>query len=137
MSSPLTYPLPLLPTIPDNLEDIDARHALPHLMALMKNTFIRGLTRVHACAPLVKPGHSALPPFLNYVFSLLVHLNAHLEEDATFFSTNALSEVATYEINPDTTAIRASIASLLTLVSGWTKVVSHHYFIRASYLCAG
>jgi hypothetical protein len=117
-----SYPLPLLPSIPDDLENIDARHALPHLMALMKNTLIRGLNRIHACAPLITTHHPALPPFLDYVRSLLMHLNAHLEEDATFFSTSALAEIVTSEANPDTEAIRESIASLLSLVSDWIKV---------------
>jgi hypothetical protein len=137
MPSPLTYPLPLLPSIPDDPENLDARHALPHLMALMKNTLIRGLNRVHACAPLINSGHPALPPFLDYVSSLLTHLNVHLEEDSIFFSTKALIEISTCKINPDTKAIKESIGSLLSLVSGWTKVVFQHPSLRASQLCTG
>ncbi|KAJ8591599.1 hypothetical protein M405DRAFT_814116 [Rhizopogon salebrosus TDB-379] len=129
-----SYPLPLLPSIPDDLENIDARHALPHLMALMKNTFIRGLNRIHACAPLITTHHPALPPFLDYVRSLLMHLNVHLEEDATFFSTSALAEIVTSEANPDTEAIRESIASLLSLVSDWIKDESTYC---SSILCDG
>ncbi|KAG1742449.1 hypothetical protein EDB19DRAFT_614975 [Suillus lakei] len=121
MSCALTYPLPVLPSTPDDLENIDSRHALPHLMALMKNTLIRGLDRVHACAPLVIIGHPALLPFLGYVHSLLVQLDVHLEEDATFFSANVLAEVATTEANPDTKTIRESIISLTSLVSVWIK----------------
>ncbi|KAG0694746.1 hypothetical protein DFH29DRAFT_814997 [Suillus ampliporus] len=122
MSSALTYPLPLLPSIPDDLENLDTRHALPHLMALMKNTLIRGLNRIHACAPLVIIGHPALPPFLDYVRSLLVQLDVHLEEDATFFSANALAAIATSDANPDTQTIRESIVSLTSLVSTWINV---------------
>jgi hypothetical protein len=122
MSSTLTYPLPVLPSIPDDLEHLDSRYALPHLMALMKNTLVRGLNRVHACAPLVIVGHPALLPFLDYVRSLLAQLNLHLEEDSTFFSANALAEVATTETNPDTTTIRKSIISLTSLVSAWILV---------------
>ncbi|OJA12853.1 hypothetical protein AZE42_02430 [Rhizopogon vesiculosus] len=117
----MSYPLPLLPSIPDNLENLDSRHALPHLMALMKNTLIRALNRIHACAPLITIGHTALPSFLDYVRSLLIHLNIHLEEDATFFSTNPLAEIATSETNPDTNVIRESIVSLLSLVSDWIE----------------
>lgn len=122
MSSALTYPLPVLPCIPDDLDDLDSRQALPHLMALMKNTLIRGLNRVHAYAPLVIVGHPALPPFLDYVRSLLAQLDVHLEEDATFFSSNALAVVATTEANPDTKTIRESIFSLQSLVSAWILV---------------
>ncbi|KAG2131708.1 uncharacterized protein EDB93DRAFT_932026 [Suillus bovinus] len=119
MSSALTYPLPVLPSIPDDLETLDSRCALPHLMALMKNTFIRGLNRVHACAPLVIVGHPTLLPFLDYVRLLLTQLNVHLEEDTTFFSANALAEVSLTEVNPDTKAIKKSVVSLLCLVSTW------------------
>ncbi|KAG2118230.1 uncharacterized protein F5147DRAFT_604346 [Suillus discolor] len=119
MSSALTYPLPVLPSIPDDLENLDSRCALPHLMALMKNTLIRGLNRVYACAPLVIVGHPALLPFLDYVRSLLTQLNVHLEEDATFFSANALAEVAATKANPDTKTIKESIISLTSLVSTW------------------
>ncbi|KAG1871837.1 hypothetical protein DFJ58DRAFT_741976 [Suillus subalutaceus] len=119
MSSALTYPLPVLPSIPDDLEHLDSRHALPHLMALMKNTLIRGLNRVHDCAPLITVGHPTLLPFLDYVRSLLAQLDVHLEEDALFFSANALAEVATTEANPDTKTIRESIMSLTSLVSAW------------------
>jgi hypothetical protein len=122
MSSALTYPLPILPCIPDDLDDLDSRQALPHLMALMKNTLIRGLNRVHAYAPLVIVGHPALPPFLDYVRSLLAQLDVHLEEDATFFSSNALAVVAATEANPDTKTIRESIFSLKSLVSAWILV---------------
>lgn len=122
MSSALTYPLPVLPCIPDDLEHLDSRHALPHLMALMKNTLIRGLNRVHAYAPLVIVGHPALLPFLDYVRSLLALLDVHLEEDATFFSSNALAVVATTEAKPDTKTIRESVFSLMSLVSAWILV---------------
>lgn len=122
MSSALTYPLPVLPSIPDDLENLDSRYALPHLMALMKNTLIRGLNRVYACAPLVIVGQPALLPFLDYVRSLLAQLNVHLEEDATFFSANALVEVAATKANPDTKTIKESIISLTSLVSTWIMV---------------
>jgi hypothetical protein len=135
MAPSLTYPLPLLPSIPDDLENLDARHALPHLMALMKNTFIRGLNRIHACVPLITTGHPALPSFLDYVCSLLMHINIHLEEDATFFSANALAKIATVKTNPDTKAVRESIASLLSSVSDWIKVLSHYPSFHASHLC--
>ncbi|KAG2123049.1 hypothetical protein BD769DRAFT_1359969 [Suillus cothurnatus] len=134
MSSTLTYPLPVLPSIPDDLEHLDSRYALPHLMALMKNTLVRGLNRVHACAPLVIVGHPALLPFLDYVRSLLAQLNLHLEEDSTFFSANALAEVATTETNPDTTTIRKSIISLTSLVSAWILDESNYC---SSALCEG
>lgn len=134
MSSALTYPLPLLPSIPDDLENLDTRHALPHLMALMKNTLIRGLNRIHACAPLVIIGHPALPPFLDYVRSLLVQLDVHLEEDATFFSANALAAIATSDANPDTQTIRESIVSLTSLVSTW---INDDTFYCPSTLCDG
>ncbi|KAG1740771.1 uncharacterized protein EDB91DRAFT_1081859 [Suillus paluster] len=134
MSSALTYPLPLLPSIPDDLENLDARQALPHLMALMKNTLIRGLNRIHACAPLVIIGHPALPPFLDYVHSLLVQLDVHLEEDAAFFSANALAEIATSDANPDTKTIRESIISLTSLVSTWINDDSTYC---SSALCDG
>lgn len=122
MSSALTYPLPVLPSIPDDLENLDSRYALPHLMALMKNTLIRGLNRVYACAPLVIVGQPALLPFLDYVRSLLAQLNVHLEEDATFFSANALAEVAATKANPETKTIKESIISLTNLVSTWIMV---------------
>lgn len=134
MFSALAYPLPVLPSIPDDLEHLDSRHALPHLMALMKNTLIRGLNRVHACAPLVNVSHPALLPFLDYVRSLLAQLDAHLEEDAIFFSANALAEVATTEANPDTKSIRESIISLMNLVSAWILDESN---FCSSALCAG
>lgn len=134
MSSALSYPLTVLPSIPDDLENLDSRHALPHLMALMKNTLIRGLNRVHACAPLVIVGHPALLPFLDYVRSLLAQLDVHLEEDATFFSTNALAEVATTKANPDTKTIRESIISLTSLVSAWILDESN---FCSSALCEG
>lgn len=134
MSSALTYPLPVLPCIPDDLDDLDSRQALPHLMALMKNTLIRGLNRVHAYAPLVIVGHPALPPFLDYVRSLLAQLDVHLEEDATFFSSNALAVVATTEANPDTKTIRESIFSLQSLVSAW--ILDESKFC-SSTLCEG
>lgn len=111
----------VIPCIPDDLEHLDSRHALPHLMALMKNTLIRGLNRVHAYAPLIV-GHPALLPFLDYVRSLLALLDVHLEEDATFFSSNALAVVATTEANPDTKTIRESVFSLMSLVSAWILV---------------
>lgn len=119
MSFALTYPLPILPSIPDNLEHLDSRHALPHLMALMKNTLIRGLNRIYACAPLVNVSHPALLPFLDYVRLVLTQLEVHLEEDATFFSANALAGVAATEANPDTKTIRESIISLMSLVAAW------------------
>ncbi|KAG2153420.1 hypothetical protein DEU56DRAFT_775420 [Suillus clintonianus] len=134
MPSALTYPLPVLPSIPDDLENLDARHALPHLMALMKNTLIRGLNRVHACAPLVLIGHPAVLHFLDYVRSLLVQLDVHLEEDATFFSGSALAEIASSEANPDTQTIRERIISLTSLVSTWIKDESTYC---SSALCEG
>ncbi|KAG1764924.1 hypothetical protein EDD22DRAFT_845626 [Suillus occidentalis] len=134
MSSALTYPLPVLPCIPDDLEYIDSINALPHLMALMKNTLIRGLNRVHAYAPLVIVGHPALLPFLDYVRSLLAQLDVHLKEDATFFSSDALLVIATTEANPDTKIIRESIFSLTSLVSAW--ILDESKFC-SSALCEG
>jgi hypothetical protein len=87
----------------------------------MKNTLIRGLNRVHASAPLIA-GHPVLMLFLDYVRSLLTQLDMHLEEDATFFSANALAEVATTEANPDTKTIRESIISVTNLASAWILV---------------
>lgn len=78
------FPLPLFPTIPDDLESMDSRRSVQHMNTFMKNTLIRGVNNIYETACLVNNGKLAYD-FLRYAITVLDMLRLHIEGDQMFF----------------------------------------------------
>ncbi|EGO00868.1 hypothetical protein SERLA73DRAFT_159508 [Serpula lacrymans var. lacrymans S7.3] len=122
----ILFPLPMLPSIPDNLDSLDSRKALPFLMAFMKNTLIRGLNNVHQVAPLLNSNNPRTIFFLKYITSLCKLLRTHLEGDRLFFSLalpggKALRDIVSIDCHPDLTFVHKALDQVESKLDAWTK----------------
>ncbi|KAF9467378.1 hypothetical protein BDZ94DRAFT_1382522 [Collybia nuda] len=103
MDSTTTFPLPLLPTIPDNLDDMDSRKSIRYINTFMKNALIRGLNNVYTLAELVEDSETILCSFLDYALVVCDMICLHIEGtqpccDESFFTTPNSEGVALLKI---------------------------------------
>ncbi|KAH7907881.1 hypothetical protein BJ138DRAFT_1158960 [Hygrophoropsis aurantiaca] len=121
----ISYPLATLPSIADNLDDIDSRKALPYLMAFMKNTFIRALNNVYQAAPLIPKDPAIIRAFLDYIKCICALLQTHLDGDHLFFTSTSCGVPLVKAIgpacNPDTLPIKDSLAQLTRVIVSWNE----------------
>jgi len=82
------YPLVLFPTLSVDPEKMDSRRSLPLIMALMKNTIIRGLNNIYRIASMSKmtPRHPDFRAFIEYVTRFCGMLQLHFKGDVLFFT---------------------------------------------------
>ncbi|KAH7921286.1 hypothetical protein BV22DRAFT_1038858 [Leucogyrophana mollusca] len=124
-ASDLSYPLPALPSVPEDLDSIDSRKALPYVMAFMKNTLIRALNNIYRAAPLLATDGANIRAFLEYVRCVCTLLRVHLEGDHLFFTSTAhglpLTTTVGPACNPDDLSIHDSLTQLNATLTTWSQ----------------
>ncbi|KJA20014.1 hypothetical protein HYPSUDRAFT_189180 [Hypholoma sublateritium FD-334 SS-4] len=83
------FPLPLIPTVPDDLAKMNARRALPQQNSFMKNALIRALNGIYEYAPRASPAQPAFGAFMEYIEIVCDMTALHIQGDEIF--SNSLS----------------------------------------------
>ncbi|KZT23597.1 hypothetical protein NEOLEDRAFT_1069281 [Neolentinus lepideus HHB14362 ss-1] len=122
----MSFPLDTLPVLPDDLESMDPFTVLPQLMALMKNTLIRGMNNIHQIAGVINPLHPDLRHYLRYVECYCDILKMHFQGDNVFFtkpvcSGKPLMVIISPACNPSTELFQESLEHLHKLVRNYVE----------------
>ncbi|KAH9963812.1 hypothetical protein BC827DRAFT_91554 [Russula dissimulans] len=88
------FPLPMLKTIPEDLENMDSRYTLPYHLAFMKNTILRALNNIHAHASELQHDDPRLVPFLEYIVGFCDVVVLHIHTDECLFRNPVVTGVA-------------------------------------------
>ncbi|KAF8259445.1 hypothetical protein EI94DRAFT_1707107 [Lactarius quietus] len=88
------FPLPMLATIPVDLESMDSRHAVPYHLAFMKNTILRAFNNIYTRARELRRGDARLEAFLEYVAGLCDVLVLQIRADERLFGSPVIIDVA-------------------------------------------
>ncbi|KAH9040837.1 hypothetical protein EDB84DRAFT_985424 [Lactarius hengduanensis] len=88
------FPLPMLATIPVDLESMDSRHAIRYHLAFMKNTILRALNNIHTHARELRRGDARLEAFLQYVVGFCDVLVLQIHADERLFGSPVVIDVA-------------------------------------------
>ncbi|KAN0135439.1 hypothetical protein V8E53_006718 [Lactarius tabidus] len=88
------FPLPMLATIPVDLESMDSRHAVRYHLAFMKNTILRALNNIYTHARELRRGDARSEAFLHYVAGLCDILVLQIRADERLFGSPVIIDVA-------------------------------------------
>lgn len=95
------FPLPMLATIPVDLESMDSRHAVPYHLAFMKNTILRAFNNIYTHARELKRGDARLEAFLEYVAGFCDVLVQQIRADERLFGSPVIIDVALQKLLND------------------------------------
>ncbi|KAF9482202.1 hypothetical protein BDN70DRAFT_930180 [Pholiota conissans] len=116
------FPLPLLNTVPDNLEKMRARTALQYQNAFMKNTLVRALNNIYDAAPRVKSSHPAFASFMGYIEMVCDVASLHIQGDEVFAQSLAQHcKSYRWPTNKSGPAALNALKSLRHTASDWKK----------------
>ncbi|KAI9510923.1 hypothetical protein F5148DRAFT_480612 [Russula earlei] len=95
------FPLPMLKTIPVDLDSMDSRYTVLYHLAFMKNTILRALNNIHAHARKLQPDDPRLSGFLEYTAGCCDVLALHIHTDQRLFRAPILADVALEKLLSD------------------------------------
>ncbi|KDR75283.1 hypothetical protein GALMADRAFT_140808 [Galerina marginata CBS 339.88] len=119
------FPLPLLSSVPDNLEKMKARRALLYQNTFMKNALIRALNVVYDVAPKIKASHPAFRQFMDYVDIVCDMISLHVRGDEVFFKSIS-QQCAAFRLttNNNAAVLQNHMSSLQHQIDDWKKKVA-------------
>ncbi|GLB37334.1 hypothetical protein LshimejAT787_0403850 [Lyophyllum shimeji] len=126
------FPLPLFPTIADDLEAMDSRQSVQHMNTFMKNTLIRGVNNVYDTASHVNNDRLAYH-FLRYATVVFDILRVHIEGDQKFFSTKNAKGTSLVDFLGIADSYAAEFSVLYSAVQGMQKKLQSWIKCPATY----
>ncbi|KAF8971079.1 hypothetical protein BDZ97DRAFT_1337100 [Flammula alnicola] len=132
------FPLPLLPTVPDDLEKMKGRRALLYQNTFMKNALIRALNIIYGVAPKLNGSHFAFRQFMEYVETVCDMTSLHIQGDEVFCKSLAQHcKAYRWTSNRSTAVVQDSLKSLRRLVRDWKKDNKSYHYTRLQGCLSG